>query len=116
VTSPNVEASAPENLKMDKPIAVVMGNERDGISEESKALADDFIRLPMHGYTESYNVSVAAGIIFYNLVSNMRASVENWRFSNPEKDKYRLQWYKKCMARPDDYELYFVKAFESQKA
>ncbi|WKK83301.2 TrmH family RNA methyltransferase [Marivirga arenosa] len=114
VTSPNEKASAPESLSLDQPIAIVMGNERDGISEEAKDLADDFIRLPMHGFTESYNVSVAAGLTLYSLVSKMRASVEKWQFNAQLKDDYRLRWYKKCMARPDDYENYFVKEFESQ--
>jgi tRNA (guanosine-2'-O-)-methyltransferase len=116
VTSPNRDACSPEDLPLDQPIALVLGNERDGISEEAKAMADDFVRLPMYGFTESYNVSVAAGITFYNLISKMRSFIENWQFNEPTKADYRLQWYKKCMARPDDYEKFFVKSFESQKS
>jgi tRNA (guanosine-2'-O-)-methyltransferase len=116
VTSPNKEATAPEDLSLDQPIAIVMGNERDGISEETKELADQFVRLPMHGFTESYNVSVASGITFYSLVSKMRSFVENWQFDELTKADYRLHWYKKCMSRPDDYEKFFVKSFESQKS
>ncbi|WKV11540.1 RNA methyltransferase [Marivirga harenae] len=115
VTSPNGNACSPEDLHLTQPFAVVMGNERDGVSEESKAMADDFVRLPMHGFTESYNVSVASGIIFYSLISKIRSLVENWQFDDQTKADYRLQWYKKCMARPDDYERFFVKAFEPDK-
>lgn len=115
VTSPNNEATAPEDLSLDQPVAIVMGNERDGISDEAKAMADDFVRLPMHGFTESYNVSVASGITFYSLITKLRALVRNWQFDELKKDDYRLQWYKKCMARPDDYEKFFVKAFESEQ-
>jgi tRNA (guanosine-2'-O-)-methyltransferase len=115
VTSPNEEACAPEDLSLDRPIAIVMGNERDGISEEAKAMADDFVKLPMYGFTESYNVSVASGITFYSVISEIRQSVENWQFDELTKAEYRLQWYKKCMARPDDYEKFFVKAFEPEK-
>lgn len=114
-TSPNKQACSPEDLSLDQPIAIVLGNERDGISEEAKTLADDFVRLPMHGFTESYNVSVAAGITLYSLISKIRSFVENWQFDERTKDDYRLQWYKKCMARPDDYEKFFVKAFEPDK-
>lgn len=114
VTSPSKDACAPEELLMDQPIAIVMGNEKDGISEEAKTMADDFVRLPMYGFTESYNVSVAAGMTFYNLISKMRSSVDNWQFDSQLKNDYRLRWYKKCMARPDDYEKFFVKEFESQ--
>ncbi|SMG11856.1 tRNA (guanosine-2'-O-)-methyltransferase [Marivirga sericea] len=115
VTSPNEEACEPKDLSLDQPIAVVMGNERDGISDEAKAMADDFIRLPMHGFTESYNVSVASGITFYSLISRLRQSVDKWQFDQHTKADYRLRWYKKCMARPDDYEKFFVKAFEPEK-
>jgi tRNA (guanosine-2'-O-)-methyltransferase len=115
VTSPNENACSPEDLPLDQPIAIVLGNERDGISEVAKTMADEFVRLPMHGFTESYNVSVAAGIAFYSLINKIRVSVENWQFDEQTKANYRLQWYKKCMARPDDYEKFFVKAFESDR-
>ena len=115
VTSPNKEALAAEDLSLEQPIALVMGNERDGISKEAAALADEFVRLPMYGFTESYNVSVASGITFYSLISKMRLYATNWQLSESTKSDYRLRWYKKCMARPDDYEKFFVKAFESEK-
>jgi tRNA (guanosine-2'-O-)-methyltransferase len=115
VTSPNKKALAAEDLSLEQPIALVMGNERDGISKEAAALADEFVRLPMYGFTESYNVSVASGITFYSLISKMRLYATNWQLSEATKSDYRLRWYKKCMARPDDYENFFVKAFESEK-
>lgn len=46
-----------------KPTAIVMGNERDGLSAEAFALIDHAITIPMRGMVESFNVSVATGII-----------------------------------------------------
>lgn len=46
-----------------KPTALLMGSERDGVSEQGKELADQHITIPMVGMVESFNVSVAAGII-----------------------------------------------------
>lgn len=46
-----------------KPTALLMGSERDGLSEQGKQLADHHITIPMVGMVESFNVSVAAGII-----------------------------------------------------
>ncbi|PIR74829.1 MAG: RNA methyltransferase [Candidatus Magasanikbacteria bacterium CG10_big_fil_rev_8_21_14_0_10_47_10] len=50
-----------------KDIALIVGNEVDGISEEALALCDTVIHIPMHGKKESLNVSVAAGVAMYVL-------------------------------------------------
>ena len=47
------------------PTAIVMGAESDGLSAEEVALTDVAVRIPMKGSTESLNVAVAAGILFY---------------------------------------------------
>lgn len=43
-------------------IALVVGNERDGVSEELLAAADAIVKIPMRGFVESLNVSVAAAL------------------------------------------------------
>ncbi len=49
-------------------VAVVVGNEPKGLSEEGQKLMDKNIYLPMSGLTESLNVSVAAGIFLYEVI------------------------------------------------
>ena len=46
-----------------KPTAIIMGNEKAGLSESAAALIDQAITIPMRGMVESFNVSVASGII-----------------------------------------------------
>lgn len=46
-----------------QPTALLLGNEKAGVSDEGKQLADVHITIPMVGMVESFNVSVAAGII-----------------------------------------------------
>ncbi len=48
-----------------RPTAIVMGEELTGPSEESMALADQFVYIPMVGMVESLNVSVAAALILF---------------------------------------------------
>ena len=48
-----------------KKIAIIMGNEHRGISEEITNLVDKQIYIPMHGMIQSLNVSVAAAVILY---------------------------------------------------
>lgn len=49
-------------------VAIVVGNEAQGMSEEAQQLVDQNIYLPMFGLTESLNVSVAAGIFLYEVI------------------------------------------------
>lgn len=50
------------------PLAIMMGSEEDGISPEYLKLADGHVKLPMNGQIESLNVSVATGIIIYEVL------------------------------------------------
>lgn len=55
-------------LPRDRPVAVVLGGERAGLSEASRSLCETAVRLPMVGGADSLNVSVAAGVMLYELV------------------------------------------------
>lgn len=48
-------------------VALLLGNEIDGIYPDMRALCDDIIEIPMNGDKESFNVSVATGIALYHL-------------------------------------------------
>lgn len=55
------------NYQPAKKIALLLGNEIDGIYQEYRDQCDDLIEIPMNGTKESFNVSVAAGIALYHL-------------------------------------------------
>ena len=50
-----------------KPSAIVLGNEKEGVSPEMIAAADHRVILPMVGFVQSYNISVAASLCFYHI-------------------------------------------------
>lgn len=54
-----------ENL--DRPLCIIMGSEEDGISPEYLKRCDFLLKIPTTGKTASLNVSVAAGIILYEI-------------------------------------------------
>lgn len=56
------------NQKFNGKVAVVVGNEANGLSESAQELVDKNIYLPMFGLTESLNVSVAAAIFLYEVI------------------------------------------------
>jgi len=61
------------NATLTGPLVLVMGSEDRGISRELSALADETVRIPLKGKTGSLNVSVAAGVILYE-ITRQRAS------------------------------------------
>lgn len=52
-------------IKFEFPLALIVGNEVDGVAPEILALCDEVVHIPMYGKKESLNVSVAAGIAMY---------------------------------------------------
>ena len=52
------------------PIAIILGAEDIGIAGERLKICDEIVKIPVHGVIESLNVSVAAGILLYEVVRN----------------------------------------------
>ncbi len=50
------------------PVAVVLGNEGEGVRRLVRERCDAIVRLPLRGHIESLNVSVAAGIVMYEIL------------------------------------------------
>ena len=85
-------------------IAVAMGNESEGTGDEVKALADEFMAIPMYGFTESFNVSVSAAIILSELMNRLRRSDIDWRLPPDELDELRYRWIRRCIKQGDKIE------------
>lgn len=66
VTSLNAKKTI-YNIDYNKKI-IVMGNEANGVSKNIQKLADEKVKIPMLGNTESLNVSIATGIVLYEYV------------------------------------------------
>jgi tRNA (guanosine-2'-O-)-methyltransferase len=89
-----------DDLSIDSKIAVVMGNELKGITKFALDNADELVRIPMFGFTESMNISVSAAICIRSLASRIRASNVEWELNDTEKDMLRLDWYRKSLKQP----------------
>ncbi|MBO8156416.1 MAG: RNA methyltransferase [Bacillaceae bacterium] len=61
------EGKALQTLEPPESIAIVFGNEGDGVQEEILKIADERVYIPMKGKAESLNVSIASGIFMYYL-------------------------------------------------
>ena len=96
-TTPAAGAYVPEDIPLDKPLAFCFGTELTGISETMRNAADLHLRIPMHGFTESYNISVAAAITLYTVMQRLRRSEVEWRLPSPELDALKLAWARKTV-------------------
>ncbi|MFA7245026.1 MAG: TrmH family RNA methyltransferase [Candidatus Magasanikbacteria bacterium] len=60
------------NLENQKNVALIVGNEVEGVEAEISKLCDEVVHIPMYGKKESLNVSVAAGIGMYSIKSKLQ--------------------------------------------
>lgn len=68
------EAATPlDTVAVDQPIAVVFGNERSGLPARTVDACDGRVALPMHGFTQSFNLSVSAALVLSQLAARRRA-------------------------------------------
>lgn len=74
---------APADLASIPRLALVLGNERDGISEELSRACSRRVKVPMRGFSESLNVSVTAAILLAFATTNRTGDL-------PEADRRRL--------------------------
>lgn len=56
------------DIKFDRPVALIMGSEEDGISDELLRASDELAKIPLKGKIGSLNVSVATGVALYEVV------------------------------------------------
>lgn len=107
-TSSNIKSTAIEdyNLNQQK-TAFVFGTELTGISEDVINMADEFVTIPMYGFTESLNISVAAAIILHYSSHILRNSDIPWKLSNNEKTSLEQQWLKNSIKKPGLIEKHY---------
>jgi 23S rRNA (guanosine2251-2'-O)-methyltransferase len=74
VSATEKAATVYTDTDMSIPIAVVMGSEDIGISNEHIRISDELIKLPQFGNIQSLNVSVAAGVIIYEVLRQRRGA------------------------------------------
>jgi tRNA (guanosine-2'-O-)-methyltransferase len=79
--------------------ALFFGTELKGLSNEMIDHADEFLKIPMFGFTESFNISVSAAIILHHLTTSLRKSEINWQLSDHEKEEILLTWLKKTIKK-----------------
>jgi tRNA (guanosine-2'-O-)-methyltransferase len=109
-TSPAPSSISIYDLEPSEKLALVFGNEHEGISEEVKQKADGIVHIPMLGFTDSFNISVSASIFLYDLIKKATAYQHpDFYLSEDEKNQLRMKWYREIVKHSDLHEKVYWK-------
>lgn len=100
-TSPHAKGYQLHELPVDKKIALVFGTEETGLSAEALDAADAYVAIPMHGFTESFNISVSVALCLYDITTRLRASAMPWQLSQDEIEQLHLEWLSRSVRNAD---------------
>ncbi len=97
-TTPHTDDVNLENFDISKgKFALMFGSERPGLSDIAMNNADEFLKIPMYGFTESFNISVSAAIILHHLSLKLRHSDLNFRLTENEQNIIISEWLKRSI-------------------
>ena len=83
-----------DKFQLTQKTAIVFGTEWTGTSDVAKSMADIKLKIPMYGFTQSFNVSVSAAIILHQLNKQLRHSSHHYNLSELEVETALNFWYK----------------------
>jgi tRNA (guanosine-2'-O-)-methyltransferase len=108
-TSPHKEGATPESFNLENgKAALLFGTELNGLTPRALDLADEYIQIPMVGFTESFNISVSAALVLYSLRKRLELSNLDWRIDENERNALLLDWLRTSIKMSDRIEKKFM--------
>jgi len=109
-TTPHARDTEIGLIDLGSPIALLFGTELNGLSDTAIQAADGYARIPMAGFTESFNISVSVAICLYELSGRLRRTCEPslWQLSGNERQALLLEWVRQSLKRADLLEKEFL--------
>jgi len=104
-TTPHTNEYDIYNLPINQPMAFFFGTEFSGLSDEVLDHCDMRVKVPMYGFTESFNISVSAAILLSALRNRLNNSGYNWRLSKKEQTILKIEWCIKNLSKGKEIEL-----------
>lgn len=112
-TTPHTDDVELPDFDLEKgPFALLFGTEMRGLSDHAIEMADEYLKIPMFGFTESLNISVSAAIILQSLRMRMNNSEINWQLSDQDREVIQLQWIKNSVKNSKIIEREFKKRYQ----
>jgi tRNA (guanosine-2'-O-)-methyltransferase len=107
-TTPHKNDTPLNKLDLSKKTALLFGTELKGLSDIALENADAFVKIPMVGFTESFNISVSAAIILHHLTNKLWDSGYKWQLTDDEKLDIRLDWARNVVKKSELIEKGFL--------
>jgi len=107
-TTPHKDDIMLDELDLNSKTALVFGTELEGLSQTAIDHADAWVKIPMYGFTESFNISVSAAIILHHLSEKLRNSDIGWQLSEEEMVDTRILWAKNVVKHAEKHEKAFL--------
>ncbi len=114
VTTPRAKKKTLFDVDISQKIALLFGSEGDGCSETALNLADEQIKIPLYGFSESFNISVSVALCLQHLTYKLRNSNLNWKLSTNEKEKIMIKWLKRSVKSSEKIEREFIKNLKTK--
>lgn len=105
IIATHLDASVPiSEVDFTQKTAIVFGNEKDGVSKEILDVCDQRVIIPMQGFTQSFNISVAAAMSFYHIfLSRMQRLGHHGNLTDVQKEYLTAQFYLNTVDNPEVY-------------
>ncbi len=81
--------------------ALLFGTEKFGLTPEAFDMADEYIRIPMYGFTESFNISVSVSLCLFHFTEKIRTEKVDWQLTENEQIDIYLQWYRNTVTNSE---------------
>jgi tRNA (guanosine-2'-O-)-methyltransferase len=108
-TTPHKRDTTAVNLDLEKgKVALLFGTELEGLSANALSMADEFLKIPMVGFTESLNISVSTALIVHQLTERLRNSSIKWQLEENEITTLLLQWMRNSIKMSESIEKKFI--------
>lgn len=108
-TTPAPGAVELAQLPLEGKMALIFGTENVGLSQYALEHADEYVHIPMFGFTQSFNVSVSAALCVYQITSALRQSTVSWQLSEEEKIDIMLSWLRGTIRGSEEFERIFIR-------
>ncbi|MEI6062245.1 MAG: RNA methyltransferase [Bacteroidota bacterium] len=94
--------------------ALLFGTEKFGLTPEAFSMADELIRIPMYGFTESFNISVSVSLCLFHFTERIRSDKAAWRLTEEEKTDILLEWFRNTLTDCDRIERKFHSEYSTE--
>ena len=91
-----------DKLPLNNKLALCFGKEELGLSDKTHEMADYYVNIPMHGFSQSFNISVTVAMCLRNLVERLHETDFIWQLDENKRNIKEFDWVVKSIKKNPD--------------